>query len=389
MIRYERDASFQYVNEVFKQLNRKDTHFVNPRGRFVDSPNVAIRYVAFDEDTGKAIGFIDGYVFEDALDTVILVMAVLERYRKQHVALELLEYMERAASQEGYRRLFARIEHDNIPSIHMMTGFGFVHDGPIDPDDSQVRMQKLLKKGRSPSMDSFTKMRGFMVSAMEAEMAEDTNTTPVEAKSAFRSKFKAGTCKVGTAVKNMFSKFAAFIKSRGRSLTEPATEIFGSKKDRNQPNNQTIMLDAAKWVIANSSRISGGNNDNRFVVGAFNNAKRTEEIEMNLSFFTRIKEELQRQGFNIGAFIINLGGTDKSALILSTFDVEDFRIITSVYYVEMLYEGSSISDIIKGTAEKFVISVMGHQLWSIVDHEQPIKDLNRVVAFGSMEFSAK
>lgn len=389
MIRYERGASFRYVNEIFKQLNRKDAHFVNPRGRFIDSPNVAIRYVAFDEDTGNPIGFIDGYVFEDAVDTVILVMAVLERYRKQHVALELLKYMERAASHEGYRRLLARIEHDNIPSIHMIKRFGFVHDGPIDPDDPQVHMQKLLKKGRSPSMDSFTKMRGFMVSAMEAEMAEDTNTKPVEAKFTFRNKFKAGTCKVGITVKNMFSKFAAFIKSRGQSFTEPATEIFGSKKDRNQPNNQTIMLDAAKWVIANSSRITGGNNDNCFVVGAFNNAKRTEEIEMNLSFFTRIKEELQRQGFNIGAFIINLGGTDKSALILSTFDMEDFRIITSVYYVEMLYEGSSISDIIKGTAEKFVISVMGHQLWSIVDHEQPIKDLNRVVAFGSMEFSAK
>lgn len=150
LIRYERDASFRYVNGIFKQLSRKDAHFVNPRGRFVDSPNVAIRYVAFDEDTEKAIGFIDGYVFEDMPDTVILVMAVLEKYRKQHVGVELLKYMERAASHEGYRRLFARVELDNIPSIQMMKRFGFVHDGPIDPDDPQVHMQKLLKKGRTP-----------------------------------------------------------------------------------------------------------------------------------------------------------------------------------------------------------------------------------------------
>lgn len=55
MIRYERDASFKYVKEVFQNLNHKDAQFVNPRGRFVDSPNVAIRYVAFDEYLHKPV----------------------------------------------------------------------------------------------------------------------------------------------------------------------------------------------------------------------------------------------------------------------------------------------------------------------------------------------
>lgn len=154
MIRYERDASFQYVKEVFKRLNHKDSYFVNPRGRFVDSPNVAIRYVAFDEDLRKPVGFIDGYVFEDAPDTVILVIAVLEKYRKQHVGSELLSYMERAASQDGYYRLLARIESDNLPSIQMTKKHGFTHDGSIDPDDPQVHMHKILRKGEV-SMDRF------------------------------------------------------------------------------------------------------------------------------------------------------------------------------------------------------------------------------------------
>lgn len=389
MIRYERDASFKYVKEVFQNLNHKDAQFVNPRGRFVDSPNVAIRYVAFDEDLHKPVGFIDGFVFEDAPDTVILVMAVLEKYRKQYVGSELLSYMERAASQDGYYRLLARIENDNLPSIRMTKKHGFTYDGPIDPDDPQVHMHKILRKGGLESMDHFVKMQSTVAAAFEAEVAKDADAElETKARGSIKSKFKAVGCRISGAFKSLVSKLKSIFQRKRQEETksEPASELFGFGKGKTRDGNAALR-ECVEWVKTHSKEIMTHNDDKSFSIGVYNANTASDDFKNSVGIFINAKKTIQEQGYNFGSLVFNVGNDDQ-VILGFTYDSKNITKLTSVMFMEVVYS-VPMSRLMDDDVKAFNLTVIGHLLWTVEDPDAPIGNKNTVVMIGSVSFSAK
>ena len=82
MVQKKVDYPYSDVEAVVKSLSRKDYKLISPRGRYIDSPYVVYRDVAFKDDI--PIGFIEGYLFNSDLKRMILVAAVHPQYRKQN-----------------------------------------------------------------------------------------------------------------------------------------------------------------------------------------------------------------------------------------------------------------------------------------------------------------
>ena len=389
MIRYERDASFQYVKEVFKRLNHKDSYFVNPRGRFVDSPNVAIRYVAFDEELHKPVGFIDGYIFDDAPDTVILVMAVLEKYRKQHVGSELLSYMERAASQDGYYRLFARADSDNLPSIQMMKRHGFVYDGSVNPTSQQVRMQKILYKGGIESVDTFIKMQNVMSAAFEVEIAKAAGgDTEIKTHGSIKSKFKAVSCKISGAFKSLLARLKSAFqrKQHEENRSEPASELFGFGKTKRRDQND-ILRESVEWVKTHSNEIMSHNDDETVVIGVYNPKTASDDFKSSVGFFNEAKKTIQNEGINFGALIFEVGGDDH-VILGFTYDPKNITAITAVMYIELGYS-IPMSKLMDDDVKEFTLGILGHVLWSINDPDAPVGKARAIAVLGDVTFNIK
>lgn len=122
MVQKKVDYPYSDVEAVVKSLSRKDYKLISPRGRYIDSPHVAYRDVAFKDDI--PVGFIEGYIFSSDLKRMILVAAVHPQYRKQNVGEKLLSRCIAWASSQNLI-LFARIENENVGSIRMIEKAGF------------------------------------------------------------------------------------------------------------------------------------------------------------------------------------------------------------------------------------------------------------------------
>lgn len=123
MVQKKVDFSYDTVESVLKSLSRKDYKLISPRGRYIDSPHIVYRDVAFKNNI--PVGFIDGYLFKDDPKRMILVIAVHPQYRKQNIAEKLLSRCILWAASQNLI-LFARIENENVGSIHLFEKAGFV-----------------------------------------------------------------------------------------------------------------------------------------------------------------------------------------------------------------------------------------------------------------------
>lgn len=126
----ENIAPFAYAKSVYLQLSAHDKRLVNPRGSFIDSPHIAYRRAILDNDRMKMpMGFLEGYIFEDAPDTMIIVYAVAPAYRNRGIAVQLIDGVKQYAFKQKLK-LLARVEHENIRSrdILLKSGFKLIQD---------------------------------------------------------------------------------------------------------------------------------------------------------------------------------------------------------------------------------------------------------------------
>ena len=73
------DGTYKETLSLVKSLPEKEYHFLAPNGKFIDSPHCKARIVI--KDGHKIVAFIEGYVFNDAPDTMVIVYAVAPFYR--------------------------------------------------------------------------------------------------------------------------------------------------------------------------------------------------------------------------------------------------------------------------------------------------------------------
>lgn len=90
-------------------LNSKDTLFV----------------VA--ENAGEILGYLGMYLFSEEAD--ISNVAVAKKYRRQHVAKRLLEYIFIQAKSRGVKNITLEVRETNVAAIRLYERMGFVEAG--------------------------------------------------------------------------------------------------------------------------------------------------------------------------------------------------------------------------------------------------------------------
>ena len=131
MLRVVQDGTYKEILSLVKSLPDKEYHFIAPNGRFIDSPHCKVRIII--KDGHKVAAFIEGYVFDDAPDTMVIVYAVAPAYRSQGCAHHLIYQAMDRAKEMGLKIIFARVDKENYPSQKLLRRIGF-HELKRNPD---------------------------------------------------------------------------------------------------------------------------------------------------------------------------------------------------------------------------------------------------------------
>ena len=120
-------AGYKDALEVWNGLTPEEKKLVSPRGQYVDSPNLAYRYVK--KVDGIPVGFIDAYNLKtgrgNSSRIAFLILAVGNQHRHQGITKELLKKAETNLTQRGYSAMQYRVEKTNTASIATANSYGF------------------------------------------------------------------------------------------------------------------------------------------------------------------------------------------------------------------------------------------------------------------------
>jgi ribosomal protein S18 acetylase RimI-like enzyme len=120
-------AGYKDALEVWNGLSPEERKLVSPRGQYVDSPNLAYRYVK--KINGVPVGFIDAYNLKtgrgNSSRIAFLILAVGNQYRHQGITKEMLKKAETNLAQKGYSTMQYRVEKTNTASVATANSYGF------------------------------------------------------------------------------------------------------------------------------------------------------------------------------------------------------------------------------------------------------------------------
>lgn len=114
---------YQDAKQVYDSLSDEDKRLCSPRGRYVDSPNLACRYV--HRISNVPVGFIDCYKYNGKMDTAFILIAVDPHYRGQGIAKTMVENSIRTCRKIGFKKMMYRVEKENTASVRLAQSMGF------------------------------------------------------------------------------------------------------------------------------------------------------------------------------------------------------------------------------------------------------------------------
>lgn len=118
-----RDGTYADVRRILSGLNERDQYFLSPTGRYVSSSNCELRLIVTEDNV--PVAFLEGTVYSDTPRTMVISYAVLRSHRREGLAWHLIyKAMDRALLM-GMNTLFARVDHDNMPSKKLLQNIGF------------------------------------------------------------------------------------------------------------------------------------------------------------------------------------------------------------------------------------------------------------------------
>lgn len=106
------EVPFEKIEAIYNRLPMQQKKFVAPRGKFVDSPSVAIRTMNPDEK-----GYAEVYQFTPGEGFVSL--AVSPEAQGQGRARQLLEEVLKLARRKRLETLIYEASKENKPSVHL------------------------------------------------------------------------------------------------------------------------------------------------------------------------------------------------------------------------------------------------------------------------------
>lgn len=114
---------YQDAKQVYDSLSDEDKRLCSPRGRYVDSPNLAYRYV--HRISNVPVGFIDCYKYNGKMDTAFILIAVDPHYRGQGIAKTMVENAIYTCRKIGFKKMMYRVEKENTASVRLAQSMGF------------------------------------------------------------------------------------------------------------------------------------------------------------------------------------------------------------------------------------------------------------------------
>lgn len=120
-------AGYKDALEVWNSLSPEERKLVSPKGQYVDSPNLAYRYVK--KIDGRPVGFIDAYNLKtgtgNSARIAFIILAVGKEYRARGITKEMLKKVETNLTQKGYHAMQYRVEKTNTASVATANSYGF------------------------------------------------------------------------------------------------------------------------------------------------------------------------------------------------------------------------------------------------------------------------
>ena len=111
------------AKQVYDTLTPEDKKLCSPRGQYVDSPNLAYRYVY--KISNVPIGFIDCYKYNGKNTSAFILLAVSPEYRSKGIAKQMLAKAEFNCKKLGFFHLIYRVDKENESSINLAKAAGF------------------------------------------------------------------------------------------------------------------------------------------------------------------------------------------------------------------------------------------------------------------------
>lgn len=109
--------TYQDVLSIYNRLSKKDKLLVSPRGKFIDSPNLVSREVKYVNN--EPVGFSEAYKYNGKTDKAFIIVAVLEEYRGNNIATELIQKTVNNCFNQNYKTIIYRCDSNNIPSKNL------------------------------------------------------------------------------------------------------------------------------------------------------------------------------------------------------------------------------------------------------------------------------
>ena len=149
-------ATFAEVKSIVDRIPKSEHHYFYHGSRFKDSPYVAYREVAYKNPAKKTGGaFIEAYIFDDAPDIAILVIAAEPDARGVGLTDRLIKNAIKALKKRGVKKLIWRADNDNAHSIKLAERNGFVDKTDVKKNPDQKRYEMILEAaGSAPDKDN-------------------------------------------------------------------------------------------------------------------------------------------------------------------------------------------------------------------------------------------
>ena len=116
-------AGYKEAKVVYDSLSEKDKQLCSPRGKYVDSSNIAYRYV--HKINNHPVGFIDCYKYNHSNHSAFIILAVNPAYRGNGIGKLMLKKAEYNCKLLGFQKLIYRVEKENIPSFNLAKKNGY------------------------------------------------------------------------------------------------------------------------------------------------------------------------------------------------------------------------------------------------------------------------
>lgn len=109
--------TYQDVLSVYNRLSEKDKLLVSPRGKFIDSPNLVSREIKYVNN--EPVGFCEAYKYNGKTDKAFIIVAVLDEYRGNNIATELIQKTVNNCFNQNYKTIIYRCDSNNISSKNL------------------------------------------------------------------------------------------------------------------------------------------------------------------------------------------------------------------------------------------------------------------------------